>query len=156
MMIKPTESESLAELHRFCEAMIAIREEIRAIERGTSDRQDNPLKRAPHTADLVLADWTRPYSRDQAFFPLPETRADKYWPRSAAGRQRPRRPPPGVQLPAAGGGTGRRRNKREGAATPPRGLPLEIGRVASMSTIFSRWSSEVLIESIISGVCSRA
>ena len=80
MMIEPTESESLAELDRFCEAMIAIREEIRAIEQGRSDRQDNPLKHAPHTADLLIADWTRPYPKDQAFFPTAATRADKYWP----------------------------------------------------------------------------
>ena len=80
MMIEPTESEGQAELDRFCEAMIAIREEIRAIERGTSDRQDNPLKRAPHTADLPLADWTRPHPKAQAFFPTAATQADKYWP----------------------------------------------------------------------------
>jgi glycine dehydrogenase len=80
MMIEPTESEGLAELDRFCEAMILIREEIRAIERGGGDRQDNPLKHAPHTADLLLADWTRPYPREQAFFPTEATRADKYWP----------------------------------------------------------------------------
>jgi glycine dehydrogenase len=80
MMIEPTESEAQAELDRFCSAMIAIREEIRAVERGESDRQDNPLKRAPHTADLLFADWTRPYSREQAFFPAPWVRSDKYWP----------------------------------------------------------------------------
>ena len=79
-MIEPTESESLAELDRFCEAIIAIREEIRAIEQGLSDRLDNPLKRAPHTADLLLADWTRPYSKAQAFFPTAAAQADKYWP----------------------------------------------------------------------------
>jgi glycine dehydrogenase len=60
--------------------MIAIREEIRAIERGESDRQDNPLKRAPHTADLLLADWSRPYAKEQAFFPTAWVRGDKYWP----------------------------------------------------------------------------
>ena len=80
MMIEPTESEGLAELDRFCEAMIAIREEIRAIEQGRSDRQDNPLKHAPHTADLLIADWTRPYPKAQAFFPTAATRSDKYWP----------------------------------------------------------------------------
>ncbi|HET6467353.1 MAG TPA: aminomethyl-transferring glycine dehydrogenase [Geminicoccaceae bacterium] len=80
MMIEPTESEALPELDRFCAAMIAIRDEIRAIERGEADPRDNPLKRAPHTADLLLADWTRPYGRETAFFPLPWVRADKYWP----------------------------------------------------------------------------
>jgi glycine dehydrogenase len=80
MMIEPTESEGLAELDRFCEAMILIREEVRAIERGGGDRLDNPLKHAPHTADLLLADWARPYPREQAFFPTESTRAAKYWP----------------------------------------------------------------------------
>jgi glycine dehydrogenase len=80
MMIEPTESESLSELNRFCDAMIAIRAEIREIEQGRSDRADNPLKRAPHTADLLLADWTRPYSREQAYFPVAAVRDDKYWP----------------------------------------------------------------------------
>ena len=79
-MIEPTESESQAELDRFCEAMIAIRDEIREIEQGRADRTDNLLKRAPHTADLLLADWTRPYSKEQAFFPTAATQADKYWP----------------------------------------------------------------------------
>ena len=80
MMIEPTESEAKAELDRFCDAMIAIRDEIRDIEQGRADRADNPLKRAPHTADLLLADWTRPYPRDRAFFPTQATREDKYWP----------------------------------------------------------------------------
>jgi glycine dehydrogenase len=80
MMVEPTESESKAELDRFCAAMIAIREEIRAVERGDADPKDNLLKDAPHTAELLLGEWRRPYSRDQAFFPLPWVRADKYWP----------------------------------------------------------------------------
>jgi glycine dehydrogenase len=81
LMVEPTESEPKAEIDRFCEAMIAIRAEIRAIERGESDRLDNPLKNAPHTAAEVMADsWTHPYSREQAAFPLPYVRAHKYWP----------------------------------------------------------------------------
>ncbi len=80
MMIEPTESEAIAELDRFCDAMIRIREEIRAIETGEADKQDNPLKRAPHTADLLMADWTRPYSREAAFTPLGGDPSDKYWP----------------------------------------------------------------------------
>jgi glycine dehydrogenase len=81
LMIEPTESESKRELDRFCDAMIAIREEIRAIEEGRLDRRDNPLKRAPHTADAVSADsWERPYSRTQAAFPLPWVRDGKFWP----------------------------------------------------------------------------
>jgi glycine dehydrogenase len=80
MMIEPTESESRAELDRFCEAMIAIREEIRAVEQGRADRSDNVLKHAPHPAELLLGEWTRPYSKEQAFFPVPAVREDKYWP----------------------------------------------------------------------------
>jgi glycine dehydrogenase len=85
MMIEPTESESRAELDRFCDAMIHIRDEIRAIERGTIDRADNPLKRAPHTAEAVMDDtWDRPYSRQQAAFPADWVRERKFWP--AVGR----------------------------------------------------------------------
>ncbi len=81
LMIEPTESESLAELDRFCEAMIAIREEIRAIEDGRMDSENNPLKHAPHTAAVVSADtWERPYSREQAVFPAPWVKAAKFWP----------------------------------------------------------------------------
>ena len=85
MMIEPTESESKAELDRFCEAMIAIREEIRAIEQGRSDRDDNALKGAPHPADVVTADeWDRAYSRRQAAYPAPWLDEYKFWP--AVGR----------------------------------------------------------------------
>lgn len=81
LMIEPTESESLEELDRFCEAMIAIREEIRAIETGQADRENNPLKHAPHTAAVVASDrWDRPYSREQAAFPTPWVKAAKFWP----------------------------------------------------------------------------
>lgn len=85
MMVEPTESESLAELDRFCEAMIAIRAEIRAIENGEVDPDNNVLKNAPHTAaDLVTSDWSRPYSREQAVYPTAWTREHKFWP--AVGR----------------------------------------------------------------------
>lgn len=80
LMIEPTESESKQELDRFCDAMIAIREEIRALEAGTLDPQDNPLKNAPHTAREVAGEWTHPYSREQAVFPLPSLVDGKYWP----------------------------------------------------------------------------
>jgi glycine dehydrogenase len=81
LMIEPTESESKAELDRFCDAMIAIREEVRAIEQGRLPRDDNPLKNAPHTAEEVTADeWKHPYSRRQAAMPLPWVAAAKYWP----------------------------------------------------------------------------
>ena len=85
MMVEPTESESREELDRFCDALIAIREEIREVEDGTADREDNLLKNAPHTLDTVAADeWTHPYSRERAGFPIPETRIGKLWP--AVGR----------------------------------------------------------------------
>lgn len=81
LMIEPTESESKAELDRFCEAMIAIRDEIREIETGAADRVSNVLKHAPHTATVVLSDnWTRPYSREKAVYPLPQVRTRKFWP----------------------------------------------------------------------------
>ncbi len=81
MMIEPTESEPLEELERFCEAMIAIREEIRAVEDGKISRENNALKHAPHTAEAVLAgEWSHPYSREQAAFPLPWVRGSKFWP----------------------------------------------------------------------------
>ncbi|WP_017299875.1 aminomethyl-transferring glycine dehydrogenase [Nodosilinea nodulosa] len=80
LMVEPTESESKAELDRFCDAMIAIREEIRAIETGQADRDHNLLKHAPHTAADLVSDWDRPYSREQAVFPTPFTRSAKFWP----------------------------------------------------------------------------
>ncbi|MBE9158955.1 aminomethyl-transferring glycine dehydrogenase [Nodosilinea sp. LEGE 06152] len=80
LMVEPTESESKAELDRFCDAMIAIREEIRAVETGESDRDHNLLKHAPHTAADLVSDWNRPYSREQAVFPTPFTRSAKFWP----------------------------------------------------------------------------
>jgi glycine dehydrogenase len=81
VMVEPTESESKAELDRFCGAMIAIRQEITEIEQGQADRTDNVLKNAPHTALEVTADnWTHPYTRAQAAYPTPESRQAKYWP----------------------------------------------------------------------------
>ena len=81
LMVEPTESEPKAELDRFVEAMVAIRAEIRAVEQGRMDKADNPLKNAPHTAEeIAAAEWTHPYSREQAAFPLPFVRAHKYWP----------------------------------------------------------------------------
>ena len=81
LMIEPTESESKAEIDRFCEAMLAIREEIAEIEAGTVAREDSTLANAPHTPDqLVASDWDRPYSKERAFYPLPGVREDKYWP----------------------------------------------------------------------------
>ena len=81
LMIEPTESESKAELDRFCEAMLAIRAEIAEIEAGTVAREDSALANAPHTPDLLLAErWDRPYTKERAFFPLPGAREDKFWP----------------------------------------------------------------------------
>ena len=81
LMIEPTESETQAELDRFCDAMIAIRAEIAAVASGALDRTDNPLKNAPHTVAEVAGEaWTHGYPREQAAFPLPWVRATKYWP----------------------------------------------------------------------------
>ncbi len=80
LMVEPTESETKAELDRFCDAMLAIREEIRAVESGESDAQNNPLKHAPHTVEDLIGDWDRPYSREQGCYPAGAFRIDKYWP----------------------------------------------------------------------------
>ncbi len=81
LMVEPTESESLHELDRFIDAMIQIRHEIRAVEDGSLDREDNPLKHAPHTATMVAgSEWTHAYPRELAAFPLPGLKLQKYWP----------------------------------------------------------------------------
>ena len=83
-MVEPTESESLAELDRFCDAMVAIRAEIAKVEagpeRGGWPRDDHPLRNAPHTAEALLAaDWSHPYARTDAAYPLASLRGNKYW-----------------------------------------------------------------------------
>jgi glycine dehydrogenase len=81
LMIEPTESEDLAELDRFCAAMIAIRQEVAQVASGAWDAQDNPLRNAPHTAAMLLAtDWKHPYEREQAAFPVSGDKRAKYWP----------------------------------------------------------------------------
>ncbi|MBD1421035.1 aminomethyl-transferring glycine dehydrogenase [Sphingobacterium chuzhouense] len=81
LMVEPTESESKAELDRFCDALIAIRSEIAAVEAGEIDQKDNVLKHAPHTAEIVSADeWNRPYTRQIAAYPLPYLKVNKFWP----------------------------------------------------------------------------
>ncbi|WP_372406201.1 aminomethyl-transferring glycine dehydrogenase [Streptomyces luteireticuli] len=80
LMIEPTESEDLVELDRFCEAMIAIRAEIEKVGSGAWDKDDNPLRNAPHTAASVAGEWEHPYSREEAVFPGGTSAADKYWP----------------------------------------------------------------------------
>ncbi len=81
LMIEPTESESKAELDRFCDALLSIRAEIREVEEGVADKVNNVLKNAPHTARIVLTEsWDRPYSREKAVFPLPHLRFNKFWP----------------------------------------------------------------------------
>ncbi len=85
LMVEPTESESKAELDRYCDALKMIREEARSIAAGKMDRTNNPLKNAPHTASVVISDnWDRPYSRELAAFPAPWTKENKFWP--AVGR----------------------------------------------------------------------
>ena len=81
LMIEPTESENKAEIDRFCDALLGIRAEIREIENGLVDRQDNVLKHAPHTQNIVLmGEWKRPYSREKAVFPLEYVKKSKFWP----------------------------------------------------------------------------
>lgn len=81
IMIEPTESEDLAELDRFCDAMLNIRKEIEAIEKGNADKKDNVLKHAPHTQQVVVStEWNRPYTREEAGFPLPYVAEQKFWP----------------------------------------------------------------------------
>jgi glycine dehydrogenase len=80
LMIEPTESETKAELDRFCDAMLAIRAEIADIENGRIDRHNNPLKNAPHTMEDLVKAWDRPYSRETGCFPVGAFRVDKYWP----------------------------------------------------------------------------
>ena len=79
-MIEPTESESKAEIDRFIDAMVAIKAEIMAIHNGELDAENNPLKNAPHTAEVVTGDWDRPYSRELAAFPSSNLGAHKFWP----------------------------------------------------------------------------
>ena len=81
LMIEPTESEDKAELDRFCDALTGIWHEIKAIEEGSADKKDNLLKNAPHTLQLVCAgEWAKPYTREQAAFPLPYVKENKFWP----------------------------------------------------------------------------
>ena len=80
LMVEPTESETKAELDRFCDAMLAIREEIRAIENGEMPQENNALKNAPHTVEDLVSAWDRPYTREQGCFPKGAFRVDKYWP----------------------------------------------------------------------------
>jgi glycine dehydrogenase len=85
LMVEPTESEPKAELDRFCDALLAIRREIAAIESGAVDKNENVLKHAPHTLAVVSAnEWNRPYTREEAAYPLPYVAAHKFWP--AVGR----------------------------------------------------------------------
>jgi len=81
LMVEPTESESLYELDRFCDALITIRGEIKDVESGKVDKENNTLKNAPHTADVVLSDsWNKPYSREKAAYPAAYLRQNKFWP----------------------------------------------------------------------------
>ncbi len=81
LMVEPTESESKEELDRFCDAMIAIRQEIREVEEGKQPKKNNVLSHAPHPAEVLLSDkWDRPYSREKAAYPVPGLRKKKFWP----------------------------------------------------------------------------
>ena len=107
LMVEPTESESKAELDRFCDAMIAIRQEIRDVEEGRVKAEESPLRRAPHTARAVTAaEWDRPYSREQAAFPRAVGEGGEVLAVGGADRQHLGRPQPLLHLPR---GRGRRR-----------------------------------------------
>jgi len=81
VMIEPTESESLPEIDRFCDAMLSIAEEITRIQKGEWQKDNNPLVNAPHTAeDLLIGEWQHPYTREEAAYPAKWIRTDKYWP----------------------------------------------------------------------------
>ena len=80
LMVEPTESETKAELDRFCDAMLGIRQEISDIENGKIDQDNNPLKNAPHTIEDLIGSWKRPYSREEGCYPIGAFRVDKYWP----------------------------------------------------------------------------
>ena len=80
MMIEPTESESLKELDRFCDAILSIHQEIEKIATGVYDKDDNPLKGAPHTIESLAGEWTHAYSREEAVYPLSSLRENKFWP----------------------------------------------------------------------------
>lgn len=80
LMVEPTESETKAEIDRFCDSMLAIHEEASAIADGQADKDNNALKNAPHTVEDLIGDWNRPYSREEACFPVGAFRVDKYWP----------------------------------------------------------------------------
>jgi glycine dehydrogenase len=81
LMIEPTESETTEELDRFCDALIEIRNEVREVEDGLVDKENNVLKNAPHTASVVTADdWNKPYTRQKAAYPLPYVKDAKFWP----------------------------------------------------------------------------
>ena len=99
LMVEPTESEDLDEIDRFCDAMIAIKREIDRVEAGDWTVAASPLRGAPHTARVLVGDWDRAYSREEAVCPAGFD-PDKYWPPVAPGRPGLRRPPPGLLLPA--------------------------------------------------------
>ena len=104
LMIEPTESESKAEIDRFCDAMIAIRQEIAEIEAGRWKVEDSPLRHAPHTVHDIADDgWKRAYSRAEGCFPAGTSRTDKYWSPGRPRRQRLWRPQPGLLVPAGRG-----------------------------------------------------
>ncbi len=112
LMIEPTESEPLSEIDRFCEAMLTIREEIRAIEQGQADPTDNALKNAPHTTADLAAEWPHGYSREQAAYPGQRFVSEQVLVIGRPRGQRVRRPQPGLRLPTAGGVDSRGRPQR--------------------------------------------
>jgi glycine dehydrogenase len=119
IMIEPTESEDKAELDRFCDALISIHEEIRAIEEGRADKTDNALKNAPHTQHVICADdWKHAYSRNQAAFPLPYVKENKFWPSVRPGQQYLWRPQSDLYLRTGELLCGRTRSKLKDKLAP--------------------------------------
>ena len=103
LMIEPTESESKAELDRFIAALKQIKQEVLKVERGRmAEKRDNPLVNAPHTASDVTGEWAHPYSREEAVFPLPFVRENKFWPSVSRVDDVYGRPESGLLLPADG------------------------------------------------------
>ena len=172
LMIEPTESEPKAELDRFFTAMLAIREEARAIEEGRMDRENNPLKRAPHTVEDLVGDWDRPYSREQACYPPGAFRVDKYWAPvnrvdNVWGDRNLICSCPPVESYAGGGGVGGRTRtapgpllraaRRRPAAVQPRSASMIATSSALMPGSDRAWPAPVTILSVEPGQawCSR-
>ena len=153
-MVEPTESEDLAEIDRFCEAMIAIRAEIEQVAAGEWTAETSPLRGAPHTSRALAGDWDRAYSREVAVFPTGSD-PDKYWPPVGPHRPGLRRPQPGLLLPAARG-VRRRSTTRERRRGPHRPAARRAAAARAGSTAgCRRWSAASSGTASSCGRCGR-